>query len=292
MRYIQGGVALTAIFLSYVSAAADDTVKELLKSARVAWVRNDLPRALELTGQAIDAAPNETDGYELRALLYRRLGRLEDAVADYDAAIKVAPRRAELYEERGSTQFRAGKIEESIADYDRYLAIRPDQEPFHWQRGISYYYAGHYEEGRKQFEGYQTVDNNDVENAVWRFLCMARSVGVEKARAEMLKVRDDPRVPMKQIYELYRGDAKPEDVLHAATETETNPRAKLSEEAQREERLFYSHLYLGLYYEITGDAEKAAEHIFAAEKNHSANNMRDVAHVHAERLRAVKTAEQ
>ena len=92
-------------------------------------------------------------------------------------------RRAEAFDQRGSERFMLGQIAESIADFDRYLQLRPDQEPWHWKRGISYYYAGRYDEGRRQFEGYQTVDDNDVENAVWRYLCMARSAGRCRRRA-------------------------------------------------------------------------------------------------------------
>jgi len=41
---------------------------------------------------------------------------------------------------------------------------------------------------REQFEGYENVDTNDVENAVWHFMCVARKDGVEKARAGLLKI--------------------------------------------------------------------------------------------------------
>ena len=47
------------------------------------------------------------------------------------------------------------------------------------------------------------MDTNDVENAVWHFLCVAREDGVEKARAAMLKIGKDRRVPMMQVYELF-----------------------------------------------------------------------------------------
>ena len=69
--------------------------------------------------------------------------------------------------------------------------------------------AGKYDAGAKQFAAYQTVDSNDVENAVWRFLCMARAHGVDEARKSLLKVKHDARVPMMEIYALFAGQAKP-----------------------------------------------------------------------------------
>src|SRR5204863_2991600 len=112
----------------------------------------------------------------------------------------------------------------------------------HWQRGISCYYAGRYDDGRKQFELHQTVNPNDVENAAWHFLSVARSAGLAKARASLLPVSGDSRVPMTQIYALFAGKAKADDVLAAAQGGYASP-AKLNR------HLFYSHLYVGLYYE-------------------------------------------
>ena len=91
----------------------------------------------------------------------------------------------------------------------------PNAKISHWQRGISYYYAGRFDDGRRQFEGYQDFDSNDVENAVWRFMCMARKDGIDKARKAILKIGNDKRVPMRQVYDLFKGDLKPDDVLKA-----------------------------------------------------------------------------
>jgi lipoprotein NlpI len=201
-----------------------------------------------------------------------------EAVAALSRAIELDPQVAAAYDLRGSEQFKLGRIAESIADFDRFLSLRPSETAGHWKRGISYYYAGRYAEGRKQFEGCQTVDDADVENAVWRYLCMARSDGVEKAREQILKIGDDRRVPMREVYALFAGKGTPEDVLAAARSGKPTP-------AQLNERLFYAHLYVGLYYEAVGDKAKAREHITtAAEKHKIGHYMWAVARVHAQRL--------
>jgi lipoprotein NlpI len=227
---------------------------------------------------AIAADPDNKDLYARRAELYTAAGDNARAIADYEGVIKLDPRAAEAYEQRGSLHFMLGHIAESIADFDAYIELRPDQEPWHWKRGISYYYAGLWEKGRRQFSGYQTVDDSDVENAVWHFLCTARGQGVEAARRELLKIKDDPRVPMMEVYALYGGHAKAEDVLAAAT-------AGTPSEADKNSRLFYAHLYLGLYYEVGGDGARAAEHIGKAQSHKIGHYMWNVADVHARRLR-------
>jgi lipoprotein NlpI len=126
------------------------------------------------------------------------------------------------------------------------------------------------------------VDTNDVENAVWHYLCNARAAGVEKARAGLLKIGKDRRVPMTEVYALFAGKAKPEDVLTAARAGD--PRG---EELKR--RLFYAHLYLGLYYETEGDKKKAREHITkAADDYRIGHYMGDVAVVHRDLLKKEK----
>jgi lipoprotein NlpI len=208
-------------------------------------------------------------------------GDHRQAIERLTAAIKANPQQPLPLYLRGREHFRAGQIAESVADFDRYVELLPSAENQQWERGISCYYAGEYAKGAKQFENYQKFHDQDVENSVWRYLCVARAENVEKAQAKMLPIMSDPRVPMMQIYELYRGKLKPDDVLAAAQAGNPDPN-------QLNQRLFYAHLYIGLWHEAGGRAEEAKKHILEAEKHKIAHYMWDVAHVHAERLRAVE----
>src|SRR5262249_45932646 len=156
------------------------------------------------------------------------------------------PKLVAVYHLRGQELFKLSRFDESVADFDKYLEARPSERPRHWQRGISCYYAGKFREGAEQFEAYQAIDTNDVENAVWRFTCKARSEGVDKARASLLKVGTDKRIPLMEVYALFAGKSRPADVL-AAVKTGEPPLEELKT------RLFYAHLYLGLYFEVMGD---------------------------------------
>ncbi len=175
-----------------------------------------------------------------------------------------------FFNQRGEEHFRSGKIAESIADFDKAIALAPRIAPQHWQRGISLYYANRFADGRKQFELHQTVNPSDVENAVWHFLCVARAEGVDKARAALIPIPEDTRVPMMQIHALFGGKGAVDDVLKPA---------------RGREALFYAHLYLGLYYEALGNVALAKKHIKLAAHDYSVDHyMGDVARVH-EKLR-------
>ena len=123
----------------------------------------------------------------------------------------------------------------------------PDEAPHLWQRGIALYYAGRYGDCRRQFESHRTVNPDDVENAAWHFLCVAREQTPEKARAALLPVGPDPRAPMREVYQMFRGALTAEDVLKAAGSV---PRGQ-----------FYAHLYIGSVFEALGRKDLALKHI-------------------------------
>jgi lipoprotein NlpI len=255
---------------------ADETPDDLLQRAKAAWEKKQPDEAIKFASKAIELDPKNGEAWLLRGVMYESLDKHTEAIADFDRTLKLDPKAADAYDHRGSEQFKLGKIKESIEDFDAYLKLKPKETPKHWKRGISYYYVGRYEDGAKQFEAYQDVDGADVENVVWRYICMARKDGVEKARAGLLKVGEDKRVPLMRVYDLFAGKAKPEDVLAAVEE------GKPSKEVLKL-RLFYAHLYLGLYFEAEGDKKNALEHMKKAVEDYTTRGfMGDVARVHLE----------
>ena len=151
---------------------------------------------------------------------------------------------------RAVAHFEAGRVHESAAEFDRLVKADPGLKAQLWQRGIALYYAGRYDDCRRQFELHRTVNPDDVENAAWHFLCVARAQSPANARAALLPVGPDARVPMRQIYDMFRGTLAAEEVVRLAV---TQPSAQ-----------FYKHLYLGLYFEALGDERRAHEQITAA----------------------------
>ncbi len=231
-------------------------------------------------------AAQDTDATLQTAMQFAERGEHTRAVGKLSEAIKVSPTTPLPWYLRGREHFRAGKIAESVADFDKFIELEPRAANQQWERGISLYYAREYDKGAKQFEDYQKFHDQDVENSVWRYLCVARASGLEKARSTLLPINNDPRVPMMEIYKLYQGKLKPDDVLAAATSGLSS-----SDAAQREllnQRLFYAHLYIGLWHEAAGEAENARQHILEAEKHKIGHYMWDVAHVHADHLRAAE----
>jgi len=191
------------------------------------------------------------------------------------ASLAAQQRREQSLEEpraildRAVSDFEGGRIARSAAGFDTLIEVFPSIAPQLWQRGITLYYAGRYNDCREQFELHRTVNPADVENAAWHFLCVARAESAAKARVALLPVGSDARVPMRQIYDMFRGELTPAQVLEAA--------------GSQASAQFYAHLYVALYYEALRDEGQALEHIAAAAADRFASvggYMHTVAKVH------------
>lgn len=172
-----------------------------------------------------------------------------ESTAPAEDAEPAAPLTPRERDRRGDEHLLAGRFDEAMADFDAFLAAEPGHAAHHWRRGIACYYAARYDEGAAQFELHRSVNSDDVENAVWHFLCVARVRGVDEARAALLPVGPDPRAPMTTVYELFAGRATSEDVLAAA------------DDAGTPDALFFGQLYVGLHHEALGETAAARRHL-------------------------------
>ena len=117
---------------------------------------------------------------------------------------------------------------------------------------MAYALLGSYEEARKKFEWHWTVNAEDMEVAFWHYLCVARMDGLESARENLIEVTGEERVPMPEIYRLFKGGGSEADVWLAVEEGDPNKN-------ERNQREFFANYYLGLYKQATGKLELADE---------------------------------
>jgi tetratricopeptide (TPR) repeat protein len=193
---------------------------------------------------------------------------LENQLKQWDEVIHKQKNNPNAYIRRGMVKFQLAKIDESIDDFDTAEKLDSRLKPYLWQRGLSYYYADRFAEGAQQFEIDLTVNSQDVEETVWRYLCMARVLGVTEARQQLLTVKNDPRRVMRSVYDLFAGNCTADDVLNIG-------------QAEGVKGLFYSHLYLGLYYEAENNGDLAQAYLVkAADKYKIDDYMWYLAQVH------------
>ena len=178
-------------FWPFLTSAQEKSRDDLIADSVAALRNHQLEKAITLSTKLLAQDSKNMTGYWVRAFAHIQLDQPEKALADLDRAVELNPEGADFLELRGTARFMLARFKDAIADFDREIELTPEREPWHWKRGLAYYYAGEYEKGRRQFERYHDRADNDVENAVWRLLCMAKlkEFGLEGAQKEMLTVR-------------------------------------------------------------------------------------------------------
>jgi len=187
--------------------------------------------------------------------------KLDAEIEKLTARIEESPKNVDLYSRRGDARFFRGLFVESVADFDRMVELKPDLDTSHWRRGIARFYARQYDKAAHQFEIYHSFDNVDRENGIWRYLSQFKAVGKEKAREGLLRYEKDDREPFPDVYRLFAGDQSGKQVIERIN------RAEISKD-EREKRLFYAELYVGLNDFVEGDVASAEKHLAAAVRNH------------------------
>lgn len=268
-------IAMYVLSMMFALGMPADEVGDLLGKAQAAMKQGDLEGAKRHADAAVAKDPRSVDALLIRGQIGTSRREFAAAIDDFSRALQLDPSRPDALDLRGTTHFKMAKIKESLADYDQYIRMRPMAAAAHWRRGLTLYYADKFADGVAQFTTSDKEEPNDVENAVWHFLCNARVKGIEKARGEFLKVGRDSRGEyMMKIFEMFKGTAKPDEVFAAAEKGDLTDR-------KRDYQRFYAHYYVGMYLEATGDAKRSLEHLKkAVEKYPIGDYMMDVARVH------------
>jgi lipoprotein NlpI len=263
------------LFLLAAWVAAADPVAD----ARAALRRDDPAAARDLLAPVVKAHPDRADAQELFGAACLRLRDNAAAAAAFEALVKLDPKSVAGHDRLGDAYLKLGRFADAVAEFDKVLELRPEFAPEHWRRGIALYYAGRYADGVKQFETHKTANPEDVENAAWHYLCNAKVVGREKARAGLIAVTRDGRVPMAEIQKLFAGKLTPADVLAAADAVPAGT-------DRGTEARFYGNLYVALWHEAEGDATAAKKHLSAAVETYKISHyMWDVAAAHVGALK-------
>lgn len=184
---------------------------------------------------------------EVREKLSAEWKQLEERLT---GRIDEMPEDVRLYSQRGDVRFFLGNFPGAVEDYSRMVELDRRQDASHWRRGIALFYAGRHAEAAAQFERYHAFDDVDRENGIWRYLSQYRATGAEAARRELLRYEKDDREPFPDVYRLFGGQIEPREILTRIETAEVGP-------AEKQKRLFYAHLYIGLNELVEGRRDTA-----------------------------------
>lgn len=217
---------------------------------------------LRATQVTVAADPKETAEVDVLSAAGQKRDqeRFAQEIEHLTREITKSPNRVELYSRRGDERFFRRDFAEAVADYEHMLKLQPDLESRHWRLGLAWYYAGKYAEGARQFEKYYETDDVDRENGLWRFLCQSRQLGLDAARKKMLKYDKPDRGGLGDVYRMYAGELNADQILKDLEARNEGPN-------QKNQRLFYAELYIGLFESVQNKHASAAKHLEVAVRN-------------------------
>ncbi|GAA5508678.1 tetratricopeptide repeat protein [Novipirellula caenicola] len=237
--------------------------------------------AMQVTCLSLACPGQEANSMSISSLRASGLKALQEgnrnlAVESADAIVRLHSKDARAVRLAADIYLRSGKVDWATRLFNRYVSVAPEQMPELWQRGIALYFTGNFQEAAKQFEAHRSVNPNDVENAAWHFLCVAKANSFDEAKKLILPAPGDRRVPMQQILEmLSSGDTEAVNARVNETAVGTPERADAA---------FYGDFYLGLYADAAGDIERARKLLDRAAKDAPHHYMGDIARVYAAHL--------
>lgn len=169
-------------------------------------------------------------------------------------APKSADRPAtQLHSQRGDALLFLGRFAEAVSEYQAMAKIDPELDASHWRLGIALFFANQPKTAVAQFEKYHTFDNVDRENGIWRYLSQYKASGAIVAKKELLLYEKDDREPFPAVYKLFDGSLTPEAALAGIP--------KDLPAAERDKRLFYTELYIGLHMVVKKDLAQAQKYL-------------------------------
>ena len=95
--------------------------------------------------------PNSPLIYQMRALIYEKLGDNKKAVSDYNKAIELHPNDPEFYFERGRCYQALNDNEKALADFNKALQLNPYLNKAYLSRGKFYQALGEEEKAQADF---------------------------------------------------------------------------------------------------------------------------------------------
>ncbi len=96
--------------------------------------------------KALELAPNLTEAYEKRGMLYFFQGQFDNVIQDFQAYIRLAPPKAEAYRMLGIGYLNSGFYERAIERFTRAIEMESELASAYANRAEAYRLSGKYEE--------------------------------------------------------------------------------------------------------------------------------------------------
>jgi lipoprotein NlpI len=156
--------------------------------------------------------------YDDRGNAYRLSGRYAEAIADLSEAIRRDPGLAVAYDNRANAYVHAQRFAAALADYDKAIAHNGAIADFHSDRGYVRYDVQRFADAAQDLQQSLALDPLQPYAVLWLHLARARLGIDDREELAANAARLDPRGWPAPLVRLFLGDAVPSAVEAAAAE--------------------------------------------------------------------------
>jgi tetratricopeptide (TPR) repeat protein len=128
----------------------------------LAAARQNFETAVDAYGRRVDVQPNASDAHQDLGDTYARLGRSDEALAEFAVALTIDPDRASTYASLTQLYLRQGQHEDAVASAMRALALDPAQRQTHYALGTALMRLGRTAEGEKELKEFERLQQEDA----------------------------------------------------------------------------------------------------------------------------------
>ena len=96
--------------------------------------------------KAIELAPNLTEAYEKRGMLYFFQGKYDNVIQDFQTYIELSPPKAEAYRMLGMGYLKSGDFPSAIYNFTRAIEIDSKQANAYSNRAEAHFLSGNYDQ--------------------------------------------------------------------------------------------------------------------------------------------------
>ncbi len=100
---------------------------------------------IKYLSKALELAPNLTEAYEKRGMLYFFQGKFDNVIQDFQAYIRLAPPKAEAYRMLGMGYLKSGDYQSAIYNFTRAIEIDSKQASAYSKRAEAHCLSGNYD---------------------------------------------------------------------------------------------------------------------------------------------------
>ncbi|MCC7084727.1 MAG: tetratricopeptide repeat protein [Pirellulales bacterium] len=127
-----------------VELAGDDAetkVESLIVSANLT---DEVAKKLDLINQAANLVPNNSEVLRMRGIVLLAVGKVAEAVADFQALVKADPKNAEALNDLGSALMLANRDNEAVEAFGAAIEQSPEEPRWYLNRARAYLLGRHF----------------------------------------------------------------------------------------------------------------------------------------------------